>query len=284
VPFLFARRGVAPALVSGMRRLEDAGVRLAVFMHEPFVPFTRLPWLLTGGPQRLQLRALLRGASHVYTAVPHFADIARRYARPDSVVRVAPVGATLPVSPLGRAEARATLGLGDAQAAIGIFSPAASGFAHAWIAAAARRLGDDPRVVWVRFGHGSATALPGYPSGRNVIVAGEGAPDRVAATMRALDIAAAPYVDGLTLRRSSAMLALAHGVPTVSSEGPLFDPDLRALAACEPDPAAFAGRLEELVRDADARARWAAAARGYAGRASVERLATILREDLEPAA
>ena len=282
VPFLFARRGVSPALVSGMRRVRQAGIRLAVMMHEPFVPFTRLPWLVTGVLQRLQLRALLRQTEFVYTPLPAWADIARRYAGPATTVAVAPVGATVPVSRLSRDEARRALGLTDGTVAIGVFSPAAAGFRHDWIAATAARLGGRRDVLWVRFGFGSDRALPGYPSGDNVITLGTTSAGRVADTMRALDIVAAPYIDGLTLRRSGAMLALAHGVATVSSEGHLFDDSLRALAACEPNAPAFAGRIETLATDPAQRAALAARAGGYAGAASVERLAAQVAQDLEP--
>ncbi len=284
VPFLWARRGVAPGLVLGIRAMVRANLDIAVFVHEPFVPFTRLPWLVTGIPQRLQFRYMVRRASHIYAAVRQFAETARAYAGPAPIVRIAPVGAAIAVSPLTRAAARAELGLADSDVAIGIFSPAASGFAHDWIEAAVRRLGALPGVRWVRFGHGSARALPGYPDGPSSITVGEASPERIAVTMRALDIAAAPYIDGLTMRRSGAMLALASGIPTVSSQGHLFDPQMASLAACEPDADAFARTLERLAADPVARAEVAARAMRYAELASTERLVAILRSDLEPAA
>lgn len=280
VPFLFARRGVSPALVLGIHRLRAAGIRIAVVVHEAFVPFTRLPWLVTGVPQRLQFGYLVRHASHVYAPLPRYAQIARAYGGRGPRVEVAPIGATLPVSPLTREAARARLGLRADQVAIGIFSPAASGFAHQWIETTARRLADHPEVVWVRFGFGSDRPLPGYPAGGNVIVMGTAEPATLAATMRALDIAAAPYVDGLTMRRSGAMFALAHGIATVSSEGHLFDPDLRALADCESDAEAFAARIAELVQDPAARSRLAERAHGYGAQASIESLARRMARDL----
>lgn len=253
VPFLFARRGVAPALILGIRRIARAGLGLAVFVHEPYVPFTRLPWLVTGLPQRFQLRYLLHHAERVYAAVPRFAEIARRYSRPGTDVAVVPVGATLPVSTVSREDARQALGLADGTVAIGIFSPAASGFRHDWIAAAARRLAPQPNVMWVRFGFGSDRPLPGYPADDRVLVLGEADPATIGRVMRALDVAVSPYVDGLTMRRTGAMLALAHGVPTVSSTGHLFDQRLSLVADCAPTVEAFTERLERLVVDPDER-------------------------------
>lgn len=280
VPFLFARRGVSPALVLGIRRMARAGVALAVIIHEPFVPFTRLPWLVTGFPQRWQFGYLMRRASHVYTPLPQFADIARRYTGSGTTVVVAPVGATLPVSPVSREEARQSLGLDNGTVAIGIFSPAASGFAHDWIAATVARLAPRTDVVWVRFGFGSDRALPGYPTGGNVRVLGEIDPATAGRVMRALDLAAAPYVDGLTLRRTGAMLALAHGVPTVSSTGHLFDPAMHELAACESSSDAFAERVARLVADPSERGALALRSRSYHSTASVDGLARQLVADL----
>ena len=279
VPFLYAHRGVAPALFRLPAAVRRAGLHWGVFVHEPFVPFTRLAWLVTGIPQRLQFRVLVRAADRVYAAAPRFADLARRWGAAAESVALVPVGATIPVSSLTRAEARARLGLGDDRIAIGIFSPAASGFAHAWIAAAAHRLSTAQGVTWVRFGRGSARDLPGYPRGPNVITVGETEAGTVAATMRALDVAAQPYTDGLTLRRTGAMLALASGVPVVSSQGHLFDPALSALAACEPTPDAFADRLASLAADPSARRDLAARTAGYAEHASTEALARRIAAD-----
>src|SRR5205085_9406009 len=95
--------------------------------------------LVTGIPQRLQYRYLLHRASFVYAPLPRYAEIARRYAAPDTNVSVAPIGATIPVSPLSREAARNAMGITPDTIAIGVFSPAASGFSHDWIAAAVRR-------------------------------------------------------------------------------------------------------------------------------------------------
>jgi hypothetical protein len=78
------------------------------------------------------------------------------------------------------------------------------------------------------------------------------------------------------------MLALASGVATVSSTGPLFDPVAGTMALCEPDSRAFSESLLHLVRDPAARAEAAHRTAAYAGSGSVERLARILL-DAEPA-
>jgi hypothetical protein len=265
--------------VSSWRR---ANLRYAVFVHEPYVPLTSLQWIVTGIPQRLQLALLLRGASHAYTAVPAFAAMCRRWAGSRTDVRLAPVGATIAPSTLTREEARDRLGIAPGQVAIGVFSPKASGFARSWITVAAARVEARRTATWYWFGHGSEQAIPRgtQPAPGNVLV-GAGPEAKMADTMRAMDLAAAPFLDGLTLRRTSAMLALASGVPLVSSTGPLWDPSLKDLAACEPNQAAFAGRIARLVDDPAERSAWATRADSYRGRASIEALAAQLARDLD---
>lgn len=279
VPFLYARRGVAPALCPALRATRNEGTRVALFVHEPFVPFTRLPWLATGVLQRLQLRCLVRAASRVYTPVPGFAATCRRY-RPDGdAVALAPIGANFEPSPLSRAAARAKLGLAADSVAIGVFSPAAAGYRPDWVRHTMEALAPHPAVRWIVFGHGSSQ-LFGAGAPANVTTLGTLDRAAVADTARALDIFVAPYTDGLTMRRGGAMLALRAGVPLVSSTGHLFDEALARHAACEPDLAAFTARIAGLVDDPLARAQWAERATASEEVASIDTLAAILVRDL----
>jgi glycosyltransferase involved in cell wall biosynthesis len=279
VPFLFARRGISPALWMALWGLARDRVRIGVVLHEPYVPFTRPSWLLTGWPMRWQLKYLLRRSAFVYAPVPRYVEIARRFAV-EAKVKLAPIGATLPVTTMSRDSARLKLGLSSGVVAIGVFSPAASGFNRAWIEEACRRLSGHAHVVWVAFGYGGGQVLRDPPAGLKLIRVHDDDAEVVTRTMRALDIVAAPYVDGLTLRRSGAMLALAHGVATVSSTGPLFDHRLTELAACESTADAFVSRLARLIMNSGERAALAARTAGYRTKASVEVLARMIASDL----
>ncbi|MFI5037986.1 MAG: glycosyltransferase [Solirubrobacterales bacterium] len=280
VPFLFARFGVSPALWRAADALTATGVTLAIVVHEPYVPFTRLPWLLTGWPQRWQLRHLVRRSAFVYAPVPKYAGIVRGYAGRSTHVRTLPIGSTHSVSSATRAEVRRELGIPEDRIVVGVFSPAASGFQPSWLTAAAERLRKRPDVLWLLFGFGSEGAAANLGAADQTMVLGTIEGDRLGRTMRALDLAAQPYTDGLTLRRSGALLALAHGVPLVSSTGHLLDPACTAFAACEESPEAFAARVEQLVTDPAARAVWAARAAGSASISTVGPLADAVVRDL----
>ena len=279
VPFLYGRRGISWALCRAARDLKRAGTRLGLLLHEPYVPFTRLPWLLTGWPQRWQLRYLVRRSSQVYSPVPAFADIARRYARPETGVSVQPVGANYEAAGGSRQEARASLGIPEHQTVIGVFSPAASGFLMTWLAAAVERLRPRREVLWLVFGNGSDGSAAGLPAGEHVRALGILAPEALGRALKAIDMAAQPYGDGLTRRRGSAMLMLAAGNALVSSRGHLLDPKCAEIAACESDAAAFAARVEQLAMEPLTRAGWASRAMAARDIWSVDPLAEAIVRD-----
>lgn len=280
VPFLYARLGVAPALCRALRAVREGGARVGLFVHEPYVPFTRLPWLVTGVLQRRQLRCLVRAADRVYAAVPRFAEICRGYRADRAAVTLAPIGANFEPSPLSRDAARAALGLAPGTVAIGVFSPAAAGLRLDWLRAAMQALATHRTVEWIVFGFGSERLFRGEGVPANVRALGTMGPTAVADTARALDLMAAPFADGLTMRRSSAMLGLHAGVPLVSSTGHLFDPQLSQYAACEDDVTSFVARVVALVNDPAARAALAVSAAGSAPVSSIDPLVEHVMRDL----
>jgi glycosyltransferase involved in cell wall biosynthesis len=263
VPFLFARRGLAPALVASATRLARDGVRIGLLVHEPWVPPTRAVWRITGPLMRRQLLALVARADAVLTPVPAFLELLRPAARPGVPCEVAPIGATVPVVSADRGAVRASLGLADGDLVIGVFSPGASGALGAWVVRAAAALAGDPRIAWILFGGGSGAEPAGFPAGVRVRRLGWLPPERLSQVLQALDLALAPYEDGLTLRRTGAMAALAHGVALVSSRGPLFDPALDAAAACASGADAFVASARALVADGAARAALGARGRSF---------------------
>lgn len=275
VPFLYARRGVAPGLVLAARRLNRLRIPVALVLHEPFVPFTRLPWLVTGVFQRLQLRALAGASRLVVTPVPQFASIARRYGATQTAV--APVGSVFQPVRAARDEVRARLAIGAGDVAIGVFSPGASGYLRSWIHDAVRLLAGDSRIIWVLMGFGSGALASAMPPGRSMLL-GERSLAELSQVMYGLDLFAAPYEDGLTLRRTGAMFGLAHGLPVVSSRGHLFDESLADVAACARDSGEFAASIRALAGDAAARAALAARAAAARDLTTQEKMAGIIVE------
>ena len=70
VPFLYGRRGLSRKPKELAVACEGVGIRVTTFVHEPWVPPTRLPWLILSPLQKRQLRHLMSVSDAVVTAVP----------------------------------------------------------------------------------------------------------------------------------------------------------------------------------------------------------------------
>ena len=107
-------------------------------------------------------------------------------------------------------------------------------------------------------------------------------PDLLDAHLTACDVLMQPYPDGITVRRTSAMAALARGRAVVTTTGHLTEPlwaDQDAVALVDvADAARFTGEVERLLRDLPARRSLEARARAaYDAHFSVDRLIHTLR-------
>lgn len=232
VPFLFARFGVSPAPLAVARAARRASLRTAVFVHEPWVPPTRLPWLVLSPLQRRQLRRLVGEVDLVVTPVPAWQALLPG-------AELAYVGSTLGEPP-------PDLSATPALPAPVVFSPQAAGLNWDWIAAAANAIGSSPALSVL--GDPSQDQGP-RPAGLTCAWLGRAPADEVFRRVARARVVLAPFVDGLTGRRTSAMAALAVGSTVVSSRGPLYDP------VFDGGPAHIAGSREEFA--AAARTGWA---------------------------
>jgi glycosyltransferase involved in cell wall biosynthesis len=100
--------------------------------------------------------------------------------------------------------------------------------------------------------------------------------------LTACDVLMQPYPDGITVRRTSAMAALARGRAVVTTTGHLTEPlwaDQDAVALVDvADAARFTGEVDRLLRDLPARRSLEARARAtYDAHFSVDRLIHTLR-------
>ena len=125
-------------------------------------------------------------------------------------------------------------------------------------------------------------ALGGRVSGRGRLGAGE-----LSHHLQACDLAVQPYPDGVTTRRTTLMAMLAHGVPTVTTGGPLTEALWSAGRVVRLAPAgdveAIVEAAVELLDHPDARR--AQARRGlayYDGQLSMARVVERLRAAPEP--
>jgi glycosyltransferase involved in cell wall biosynthesis len=118
----------------------------------------------------------------------------------------------------------------------------------------------DCRILLIGRGSGEAcrSIVEAHPAlAERVRATGALEPQDVSRHVSACTVMMQPYPDGISSRRTSAMVALAHGVPIASNDGPLSEPVWResnAVALAAPgDPAGLAALAASLIADPDRR-------------------------------
>ena len=222
VPFLYGRRGLSrfPEAVAGAVR--DQEIRVTIFVHEPWVPPTRLPWLILSPLQKAQLRRLLAASDAVVTSVPAWRE------KLDCRSELIYVGSTLGELPPGTAvepPAPPLPPLPPLPAPV-VFSPMAAGLRWEWIEAAVDVINARPGLIAIGADEATLKADPRMRrwQQKNWEWQGRMPREEVLRNLARARLVLAPYVDGITGRRTSLMAALSAGARTVSSTGHLFDP------------------------------------------------------------
>lgn len=265
-PFSFGRRGFAPALPLFLARLRRRNPRpvIAVMFHETYVDMKNFRWMLMGAWQRAQLLAIQAAADVQLCSIQRWTERLRRTSlgRP---VHHLPVASNLPDGRAHRREVRRTIGVGPETVVLSCLGLRHPGRLQDHVLASAREAGAAAQsVVLLDLG-------PGAPSvvrlSENVELRTTGflRADDLAGHIAASDVFLAPYMDGVSTRRTTVMSALQHGVPVVGTCGHLTDDILMGapeLVLAEPHrPDRFAAAVKRLVRDPEQRARLGAAGR-----------------------
>lgn len=222
--FSYGRWGLNPflplALFQLRRRVPE--LQIAVMFHEDFVPVTNWKNAIMTTWQRLQFWALGRLADQVFFSIDPWVQQYDDWF-PSTRVNHLPVGSNMPYVEASRSAIRQTLDIAPDTFVLGVFGSLHAsrllGHIHA-AAEAVQQEADDLLLLYVG-PHGSEfmNAMPGLP----VLDAGPLPPEDVSRHFQAMDVHLAPFMDGVSTRRGSFMTGLQHGVPTVSTCGPLTD-------------------------------------------------------------
>jgi hypothetical protein len=237
VPFLYARRGLSRFPEHLVRGARAAGLRTTVFVHEPWVPPTRLPWLILNPLQRRQLLRLAAAADRTVTAVPAWR---------------AQLGAQTEVIAVGSTLGPAREVNGPPLTAPVVFSPLASGLRWDWILAAVDAIGASPGLIVIGATLAEAAAhLPGrYARAAWEWRGRQPASDALDLLARA-PLVLAPFEDGITARRTSALAALSTGARVVTSSGHLYDAAFDGGPIVAHSPSEFAALAARTWRESD---------------------------------
>lgn len=270
-PFLYARWGFAPGLVASVARLRmrSQPPRIALMVHETYFPIFDWRSALMGSWQRLQLRALHAISDVVFASIAPWRDLLARWhpARPTLHL---PVGSNLPDARAERELARGEMGASRETIVLSSFGTGHPSRLLDHIVAAVNAVArphDD--VVLLNLGAGARSPV-GLDSHVRLIQPGMLPGAQVARHLSAADVFLAPFSDGLSTRRTSAMAALQHGLAVLSTTGSSTDALLAGSGAIELVPAgdlgAFTAAAVALARDGERRRRLGDAAAALYGR------------------
>ncbi len=259
-PFSYGRWGLNLHLPEVLRRLrrDTPGTKLAVMVHEPFVPIITPQFAVMATWQRWQLWRLGTVADLVLFSIDPWARRFQTWFPGKPVVHL-PVGSNIPRVPITRPEARARLGIPEDAVVLGLFGTAASGrmLDRVQASLAALRSAGIPALLLYIGPH--KAAICAALGSENVLADGPFPADEVSRRLSAIDIYLAAYIDGVSTRRGAFLAALQHGLATVGTRGPLTDNMMEEEAGHAfllpdvSDPPAFPEAVRRLAGDASLR-------------------------------
>jgi glycosyltransferase involved in cell wall biosynthesis len=233
-------------------RRHDADIR--VVFHEPFFYFG---WQspqrnALAAVQRLMAATLLSSARAAYVSSESWLPLLKRYAHRRASVswRTLPITIGDVTPPLAADVRRVRGSLGGPGPIVGHLSAYAGELRAPLRAAIGAILRRTPEVNVLCIGRGSHAFVAGFRDPR-VRATGELAGPEIAAHLAACDLVVAPFVEGVTTRRTSVLTALAAGAAVIATEGRYTEDvwrDSRAVRLVPAgDPPAMAAACQQLL-------------------------------------
>jgi glycosyltransferase involved in cell wall biosynthesis len=268
------------------------GDKVEIMVHEPFLSFREGSWKQSAvaAVHRLMTIILLNAASRVWITIPGWESQLRRYALGRALEFTwLPVASNIPVvdNPDSMRAIRARY-VNGAGTLVGHFGTCDRHTTELLLRCVPELMQNGRPQAMLLLGRGSeqirADLIHRQPAlADRVHATGELRAADLSLHISACDLMLQPYIDGVSSRRTSTMVALAHGVPIVTTSGRLTEPlwaksEAVAMAPVE-DLSSLVERAARLLPDAAARQRMSAAALSlYSQRFDVERIIATLRE------
>lgn len=285
VPHLYHPLGMALALPFTLSLLAAKGVRIHLMVHEPWVSFTSPKLILPGLIQRFAMGLLLKASPKVGVSIEAWTSLLKdKFPRFADRIHNLPVFSNIPVVENPQLTESLRSGIPSNAHILGIFSLAGSGKMYPFIEAAWERILDsNENAFFVMVGASEEEAkkyLPHLRLQERCRFTGFLRPEEVSAWLQVMDVMVAPFVDGVSSRRTSVLAALAHGVPVLTTRGRLSDRvflEDGPLVLSHLDKDAFSNELVALLQDEIRRRKLAALAKPfYEKHFSIERVAGFL--------
>ena len=219
-PFGYGRWGLnlqLPIMMQAIRK-KSPGTRVALMVHEPYVPIDNYKFAVFTIWQRWQLWQLGRNADIVFLSIEPWAKKFQPWF-PNKEVSCLAVGSNIPYVQTDRKAIRRELGIPEETIVLGYFGTIHPSRLISWVRGALEavlRTGRDATVLYIgpgckimdetlaRLPHLNTGALPAYDVSR---------------AFSAMDIHLSTFDDGISTRRGSFIAGIQHGLPTAGTFG-----------------------------------------------------------------
>ncbi|GEM_PF-4022037 len=240
VPQLYGWYGAKPFLAILLFILSRRGYKIVTVAHELFVPFGPSPKLMfLSCIHRLILNVIVKSSQKIIlTSEDRFRVIAKLFPKRQSDFHKIPIGCPIPVVPVGESSAqylRQKLGISSGQLVVSTFaSIVGSDFAQLkkllkWI------IGECLNVRILIMGKRGEELKKHFSNDPEILnrlfLTGVINNQALLEYLSISDLYIALYEEGASVRRTSLMISLACGIPTISNVGVATDSDLRSSEA-----------------------------------------------------
>lgn len=255
------------------QRTVRKGDTVEIMVHEPYLSFSEGSWKQkpVAVVHRLMTMVLLRAARRVWMSIPAWERCWRPYALGRSLkFNWLPVASNIPVvEDLEGARAIRARYTNHNGPLVGHFGTCDRHITELLLKAVPALLKNGKPSAMLLLGRGSELMreqlIRQHPEITDRMHAtGELDARDLSLHLSACDVMLQPYIDGVSSRRTSMMVALAHGIPIVTTSGRLTEPLWAESAAVSlapvEDVSELVERTQQLLPDAAARQRMSAAA------------------------
>jgi len=218
-PFSYGRWGFNPWLPYAMRAVKRQGIHFAVMFHETFVPVLNWKFAIMTTWQRFQVRELWRASDRCFISIEAWwhQQLARWSGGPRPLHL--PVGSNVPYLGIPPDEARSRLSIPPDMLVLGYFGTVHGALLLNYLREAQKRLQSRSLTSLFLYIGPNKQEMCAFFENLPIMAEGHCPPDEASLRLSAIDIYLAPFVDGVSTRRSSYITALAHRLPSVGTLG-----------------------------------------------------------------